>query len=139
MDQLIWSTLTSRLATCYSHAMAAASSTALAPSAQVAAHIRALVRDGQLLPGERLPSSRDLADELGVAKGTILAAYGTLRDMGVIRAVWHGYVVADDADAADDRMIRMEIDQFVAALVDRGVSRAKIRAAIQRALKERVL
>jgi GntR family transcriptional regulator/MocR family aminotransferase len=44
----------------------------------VEAALRAAIRDGQLAPGTRLPSSRDLAGQLGVARGTVTAAYGQL-------------------------------------------------------------
>lgn len=40
--------------------------------------LRGAIRDGQLAPGVRLPSSRDLAAQLGVARGTVTSAYGQL-------------------------------------------------------------
>jgi GntR family transcriptional regulator / MocR family aminotransferase len=40
--------------------------------------LRQAIRDGQLAPGTRLPSSRDLAGQLGVARGTVTAAYSQL-------------------------------------------------------------
>jgi GntR family transcriptional regulator / MocR family aminotransferase len=45
---------------------------------RVESALRAAIRDGQLAPGVRLPSSRDLAAQLGVARGTVTAAYGQL-------------------------------------------------------------
>lgn len=42
------------------------------------------VSDGSLEPGERLPSSRSLADELGIAPNTAAAAYRRLRERGVV-------------------------------------------------------
>jgi GntR family transcriptional regulator/MocR family aminotransferase len=44
----------------------------------VESELRQAIRDGQLAPGTRLPSSRDLAGQLGVARGTVTAAYGQL-------------------------------------------------------------
>ncbi len=38
----------------------------------------AAIRDGRLTPGERLPSSRELADQLHVARGTVTAVYDRL-------------------------------------------------------------
>ncbi|AOB33757.1 GntR family transcriptional regulator [Bordetella sp. H567] len=38
------------------------------------------IREGQLAPGARLPSWRDLASQLGVARGTVRAAYERLVD-----------------------------------------------------------
>src|SRR5690606_8100198 len=40
--------------------------------------LRQAIRDGRLPPGSRLPSSRALAAELGVARGTVTAAYDQL-------------------------------------------------------------
>ena len=48
--------------------------------------LRTAIRDGQLAPGLRLPSSRDLAAQLGVARGTVTAAYGQLTDEGYLTA-----------------------------------------------------
>jgi GntR family transcriptional regulator/MocR family aminotransferase len=44
----------------------------------VEAELRRGIRDGRLLPGTRLPSSRDLAAQLGVARGTVTSAYTQL-------------------------------------------------------------
>lgn len=46
--------------------------------------LRTAIRDGQLAPGLRLPSSRDLAAQLGVARGTVTAAYGQLTAEGYL-------------------------------------------------------
>jgi GntR family transcriptional regulator/MocR family aminotransferase len=46
--------------------------------------LRRAIRDGQLAPGLRLPSSRDLAAQLGVARGTVTAAYGQLTAEGYL-------------------------------------------------------
>jgi GntR family transcriptional regulator / MocR family aminotransferase len=52
----------------------------------VEATLRTAIRDGQLAPGLRLPSSRDLAAQLGVARGTVTAAYGQLTAEGYLTA-----------------------------------------------------
>jgi GntR family transcriptional regulator/MocR family aminotransferase len=52
----------------------------------VEAALRTAIRDGQLAPGLRLPSSRDLATQLGVARGTVTAAYGQLTAEGYLTA-----------------------------------------------------
>ncbi|WP_459706829.1 MocR-like pyridoxine biosynthesis transcription factor PdxR [Actinophytocola sp. KF-1] len=48
--------------------------------------LRSAIRDGRLAPGLRLPSSRDLAAQLGVARGTVTAAYGQLTAEGYLTA-----------------------------------------------------
>ncbi|MEO3937387.1 aminotransferase class I/II-fold pyridoxal phosphate-dependent enzyme [Dermatophilaceae bacterium Soc4.6] len=46
--------------------------------------IESAIHTGATPPGARLPSVRGLATELGVAPGTVAAAYRTLRDRGMI-------------------------------------------------------
>ncbi|MGN6766974.1 MAG: PLP-dependent aminotransferase family protein, partial [Rhizobiaceae bacterium] len=47
---------------------------------QIARHIDVAIAEGALPPGGRLPSWRDLAAQLGVARGTVQAAYERLID-----------------------------------------------------------
>src|SRR5262245_22307776 len=47
---------------------------------------RVAIASGQLPPGERLPSSRSLAAQLGAARGTVDAAYAMLAGEGWIVA-----------------------------------------------------
>ncbi|WIB27529.1 PLP-dependent aminotransferase family protein [Curtobacterium sp. MCSS17_015] len=53
--------------------------------AAVVARVRALVHDGTLGAGDPLPSTRSLAGELGVARGTVVAAYEQLDGEGYLR------------------------------------------------------
>ncbi|WUD73628.1 PLP-dependent aminotransferase family protein [Streptomyces sp. NBC_00510] len=48
--------------------------------------LREAVRDGRLAPGTRLPSSRTLAKDLGVARNTVADAYGQLVAEGWLTA-----------------------------------------------------
>lgn len=45
---------------------------------QIHASLRQAIFDGRLAPGQRLPSGRDLAAQLGVARGTVRVAYDRL-------------------------------------------------------------
>ncbi|MGN8049918.1 GntR family transcriptional regulator, partial [Curtobacterium sp. 22159] len=54
-------------------------------SAVVVARVRGMIRDGTLAAGDALPSTRALAAELGVARGTVVAAYEQLDGEGWIR------------------------------------------------------
>ncbi|SDQ44086.1 GntR family transcriptional regulator / MocR family aminotransferase [Curtobacterium sp. UNCCL20] len=54
-------------------------------TAGVVARVRAMVQDGTLTAGDALPSTRALAAELGVARGTVVAAYEQLDGEGWIR------------------------------------------------------
>lgn len=53
---------------------------------QIYEHIKNEIRDGKLLAGERLPSTRSLAEYLQVARSTVDYAYGQLMDEGYIEA-----------------------------------------------------
>jgi GntR family transcriptional regulator/MocR family aminotransferase len=70
--------------------------------AQIEAQLRDGVRSGRLAAGERLPSSRALAAELGVSRGVVVEAYGQLAAEGYL-AIARGAAprVAAGAAAAD--------------------------------------
>jgi DNA-binding transcriptional regulator YhcF (GntR family) len=66
------------------------------PSDRVAAALRARIVDGGLAPGDRVPSTRALAVEHGVALSTAARALTLLRDAGWVRTVPRvGSVVAE--------------------------------------------
>ena len=50
--------------------------------AALAATVRALLTDGRLALGVRLPAERELAQALGISRTTVAAAYRTLRESG---------------------------------------------------------
>jgi GntR family transcriptional regulator/MocR family aminotransferase len=69
----------------------------LPKSRGVEAAIRTAILDGALPPGARLPSTRDLAAELGVARNTVVSAIEELTAEGVLRArARNGTFVARD-------------------------------------------
>jgi len=51
---------------------------------QIRAQVAAAVAVGTLAPGDRLPASRDLARDLGIAVGTVQRAYRELEAAGVV-------------------------------------------------------
>src|SRR5258706_14691363 len=51
---------------------------------QLETGLRDAIRDGRLQPGERLPSSRELARELGVSRGLVQECYGQLLSEGYL-------------------------------------------------------
>lgn len=51
---------------------------------QLANYIEARIGDGTLAPGARLPGERALAEEYGVALGTVRSALRVLRDKNLI-------------------------------------------------------
>ena len=62
---------------------------------QVYDGLREAILAGRLRPGERLPSTRTLAAELGVARNTVVLAYAQLRTEGyVVGRAWWGHAGA---------------------------------------------
>jgi len=52
---------------------------------QIIADLTEQIDRGQLLPGEKLPSTRELAQHYGVSRGTVRDAINRLLDSGVLR------------------------------------------------------
>jgi DNA-binding transcriptional regulator YhcF (GntR family) len=64
------------------------------PYEQLREQITALVLAGALAPGDRLPSIRQLANDLGIAGGTVARAYRELESDGVVATHGrHGTVI----------------------------------------------
>lgn len=51
---------------------------------RIAGAVRDAIESGALLPGRRLPSERQLADQLAVSRTTVVAAYDRLRGEGLL-------------------------------------------------------
>ncbi|WP_233157160.1 MULTISPECIES: winged helix-turn-helix domain-containing protein [Amycolatopsis] len=51
---------------------------------QVADHVQKRIEDGDLAPGARLQNERVMAEEYGVATGTVRRAIQELRDRGLV-------------------------------------------------------
>ncbi|TRW43891.1 GntR family transcriptional regulator [Georgenia yuyongxinii] len=97
---------------------------AVPPYEQVRTQVSALVTAGELRPGDRLPTVRDLAADLGLAVGTVQRAYRELEAAGVVlsrRRV--GTVVAPGVAAGRDGAGRDAATARARALV------AELRAA----------
>ena len=63
--------------------------------------LRRAMLDGKLSAGERLPSTRDLAQDLGLSRNTVMAAIGQLTVEGyLVSQVGSGTYVADSVPAA---------------------------------------
>ena len=69
---------------------------------QLGVTLRNAIRAGRLRVGDRLPSERDCAAQLGLSRTTVTAAYQELKDQGLLRGyVGRGVIVmANDTDQA---------------------------------------
>ncbi|MFE4516355.1 winged helix-turn-helix domain-containing protein [Kitasatospora sp. NPDC056783] len=77
---------------------------ALPPFRQVAAVLATEIKSGKLPAGSAVPSERELSERFGVARNTIRAAFGVLRDDGLVETVpGRGtYVVGSEPDGQAD-------------------------------------
>ena len=65
---------------------------------QLRAQIERLIASGQLLKGSKLPTIRQLAHDLGVARGTVNKVYDALARDGLVETAGrHGTIVLDGA------------------------------------------
>ena len=66
--------------------MMAVDRTGIPLAQQIQEQLRVAIREGRLLAGERLPSTRRLADQLGVSRGTVVEVYEQLVAEGYVDA-----------------------------------------------------
>ena len=105
------------------------------PSEQVHAQLLALVDDGSLAPGDRLPTVRALAEELGVAAGTVARAYRRLETEGVVSTARRaGTVVRDRTAAGDDAAARAAAGELARVAVASGLDDDAVLTLVRGAL-----
>jgi GntR family transcriptional regulator len=81
---------------------------------QIIEQIKHLIATGELLPGDQLPTVRQLANDLRVNFNTIARAYRILDDAGVI-STQHGrgtYILMPRSDEAVERMRNQALDSL---------------------------
>lgn len=107
---------------------------------QLVDKIRAAVRKGELCPGDQLPTVQELADRLGVAKGTVKRAYDELGNMGVLekiqgRGTFICYQAANSGSRKEQAM--GAIDDMFSKLEELGFSQGEISIFLNLKLRER--
>jgi DNA-binding transcriptional regulator YhcF (GntR family) len=76
------------------------------PFEQVRMQLAAQIADGTLVPGTRLPSVRQLADDLGLAVNTVARSYKELEAAGLVETHGRGgTVVTTGGDRARERLL----------------------------------
>lgn len=79
-------------------------------TAWLAQQLRAAIADGTLVPGTRLPASRVLADDLSVARGTVVEAYRRLAEEGLLVSNRGGGTEIAEFASAPVTQVRVEDD-----------------------------
>jgi DNA-binding transcriptional regulator YhcF (GntR family) len=76
------------------------------PFEQVRAQVAAQIADGLLVPGTRLPTVRQLADDLGLAVNTVARSYKELEAAGLVETRGRGgTVVTTGGDEAREQLL----------------------------------
>ena len=105
---------------------------------QIVNQIREAVAVGRLRPGARLPSVRQLADDLGIAPGTVARAYSQLEESGVI--VTDGargtFIAFPKRGSGSDIPVRDLLRSAVIAAFHLGVTAAALRKALEEAMAD---
>jgi GntR family transcriptional repressor for pyruvate dehydrogenase complex len=78
---------------------------------QVLRQLRRLIDEGELGPGAQLPAERELAERLGVSRGTVREAVQFLQALGLVE-IRHGSGTFVRRDPSDRRALREEWRQW---------------------------
>jgi DNA-binding transcriptional regulator YhcF (GntR family) len=90
---------------------------------QVRQQILRLAASGRLPIGTRLPTIRQLAADLGIAKGTVERAFASLEDDGVVQSRGRSgtFVVSRGRTAAGAGEVRAAAEAYALVVVQAGV------------------
>jgi len=103
---------------------------------QVAASVRSDILTGSVVPGDRLPSAREVSEALDINLHTVLHAYQQLRDEGLVdlRRGRGAVVAASAAPLAD---LATDVADLVARAGTLGVSAETLAAIVTSAIADR--
>jgi GntR family transcriptional repressor for pyruvate dehydrogenase complex len=81
-------------------------------SEQIVEQIKALIRDGHLMPGEKLPTEKALTSQLGVGRSSLREAINALEALGYVEARKHkGIFVRSVGDTLIDDPLRQMLEE----------------------------
>jgi DNA-binding transcriptional regulator YhcF (GntR family) len=103
------------------------------PFEQVRAQLEAQIRSGDLPAGERLPTVRRLADDLGIAANTVARAYRELEQAGLIAT--RGRAGSFVAGAGVEREARAAAAAYVARARELGLGADEALRHVRRMLE----
>ncbi|MCL6614889.1 MAG: GntR family transcriptional regulator [Firmicutes bacterium] len=106
---------------------------------QIVDQVKQAVAGGVLRPGERLPSTRDLAIELAVNPNTVVKAYQVLEREGVIeiprgRGAFVAAVAKVGSEEERARLLRPSVDRLVAEAYRLGCTEEEVLAMVRSGL-----
>ena len=100
---------------------------------EVADKYESFIRMGILSPGDKLPSVRAAAQEMGINPNTMARAYSYLEERGLIYTLPKKgvYVSSPDSGNVDQAILTNEAREALASLKERGLSRAALATLIE--------
>src|SRR3954452_17960851 len=104
-----------------------------APFEQVRAQVEARIRSGALAPGDRLPTVRALAADLGLAANTVARAYKELEAAGLVETRSRAGTVVASGEHAAEAALGVLAARYVAAARAAGVADAAAVEIVRRA------
>lgn len=102
---------------------------------QIKEQIVMLVNTGIYKPGDRLPSIRNLSNQLNINVNTIKHSYAQLETEGVINSVQGKGVFIAENPLENEQIVKGvldDLDQMVCSAMARGVSKEQIKDLIDR-------
>ena len=104
------------------------------PYEQLRRQLVALIQDGILVGGQRLPPLRQLASDLGLAVGTVARTYRELEAAGLVESRRGRGTRVADIPPAETPSLRHAAEDFVRRAMAGGAERPAIVAAVRQAL-----
>lgn len=104
---------------------------------QIIDRVILLISTGVLTAGEKMPSIRNLAQELGVNANTVARAYAELEHKGIIETVAKSGTFVKDTNVSQEvySNAKQEIREFVNKYAQMGIARQELEALMQEALE----
>jgi DNA-binding transcriptional regulator YhcF (GntR family) len=107
-----------------------------APFEQVRGQVEALIRSGRLLPGDKLPTVRALAADLGLAVNTVARAFKELEAAGLVETRRRAGTVVASGEHTADVAVAALATKFAVAAREAGLEDAAaidlVRSALRR-------
>ena len=108
---------------------------AAAPFEQVREGLAALITAGRLLPGDRLPTVRGLATDLGVAANTVARAVKELESAGFVVTGRRAGTTVASREHASEVVLDALAARFVGGVRDAGFGETDALDAVRRAFR----
>ncbi len=101
------------------------------PFEQVRSQIASLITSGILTSGDRLPTVRDLAADLGIAVGTVARAYRELEQLGLVSSRRRFGTVVSATKPIVTKPVQTAVDNLVSTARTAGMADEEVLTLVQ--------